>query len=155
MVPKGGIFLTDSLYLLSRLKTFRRQLLVEIDFAWTICVTPLKSSRTLNKPIHLPGRCVVQDSPPEEIQKPLKSTNLVECGVSEWDNEYVNIEQEAGHIFFFLKKYWFLMFSCFFWGGIGSWCFFLANIFSDLTGREQQNDPWGCLKHLKGTFFDC
>lgn len=51
-----------------------------------------------------------QDSPPEEIQKPLKSTNLVErlaidstdaiafdrCGVSEWDNEYVNIEQEVG-----------------------------------------------------------
>ena len=36
-----------------------------------------------------------KDSPPEEIQKPLKSTNLVECGVSEWDNEYVNIEQEA------------------------------------------------------------
>lgn len=29
------------------------------------------------------------------IQKPLKSTNLVECGVSEWDNEYVNIEQEV------------------------------------------------------------
>eukprot|EP00438_Fugacium_kawagutii_P034608 Skav225840 [mRNA] locus=scaffold345:111467:123154:+ [translate_table: standard] len=37
----------------------------------------------------------VDDSPPEEIQKPLKSTNLVECGVSEWDNEYVNIEQEV------------------------------------------------------------
>ena len=36
-----------------------------------------------------------KDSPPEEIQKPLKSTNLVECGVSEWDNEYVNIEQEV------------------------------------------------------------
>ena len=36
-----------------------------------------------------------KDNPPEEIQKPLKSTNLVECGVSEWDSEYVNIEQEA------------------------------------------------------------
>ncbi|CAE7650176.1 sconC, partial [Symbiodinium sp. KB8] len=37
-----------------------------------------------------------KDNPPEEIQKPLKSTNLVErCGVSEWDNEYVNIEQEV------------------------------------------------------------
>ena len=78
-------------------------------------------------------RCA-EDTPPEEIQKPLKSTNLVEqlachegskskkelsfevgdhddesytmcdpafqsqrCGVSEWDNEYVNIEQEAPH----------------------------------------------------------
>merc|ERR1719266_49487 len=36
-----------------------------------------------------------KDSPPEEIQKPLKSTNLIECGVSEWDAEYVNIEQEV------------------------------------------------------------
>merc|ERR1712039_1082034 len=36
-----------------------------------------------------------KDNPPEEIQKPLKSTNLVECGVSEWDTEYVNIEQEV------------------------------------------------------------
>jgi len=36
-----------------------------------------------------------KDSPPEEIQKPLKSTNLMECGVSEWDSEYVNIEQEV------------------------------------------------------------
>merc|ERR1711964_864991 len=35
-----------------------------------------------------------QDTPYEEIMKPLKSTNLVECGVSEWDAEYVNIEQE-------------------------------------------------------------
>ena len=25
----------------------------------------------------------------------LKSTNLIECGVSEWDTEYVNIEQEV------------------------------------------------------------
>merc|ERR1712113_211689 len=36
-----------------------------------------------------------KDSPPEEIQKPLKSTNLMECGVGEWDAEYVNIEQEV------------------------------------------------------------
>merc|ERR1712222_9821 len=36
-----------------------------------------------------------KDNPPEEIQKPLKSTNLIECGVSEWDSEYVNIEQEV------------------------------------------------------------
>lgn len=36
-----------------------------------------------------------KDSPPEEIQKPLKSTNLMECGVCEWDSEYVNIEQEV------------------------------------------------------------
>merc|ERR1719422_1678760 len=35
-----------------------------------------------------------KDNPAEEIQKPLKSTNLIECGVSEWDAEYVNIEQE-------------------------------------------------------------
>ena len=34
-----------------------------------------------------------KDNAPEKIQKPLKSTNLVECGVSEWDSEYVNIEQ--------------------------------------------------------------
>ena len=31
----------------------------------------------------------------EEIQKPLKSTDLVACGVSEWDVEYVNIDQEV------------------------------------------------------------
>jgi len=35
-----------------------------------------------------------KDTPVEDIQKPLKSHNLVECGVSEWDNEFVNIEQE-------------------------------------------------------------
>merc|ERR1712050_471203 len=34
-----------------------------------------------------------KDISPEEIQKPLRSTNLLECGVSEWDVEYVNIEQ--------------------------------------------------------------
>merc|ERR1719472_477792 len=31
---------------------------------------------------------------PAEIQKPLKSANLAECGVCEWDVEYVEIEQE-------------------------------------------------------------
>jgi S-phase kinase-associated protein 1 len=36
-----------------------------------------------------------KESPPEEIHTPLKSTNLMECGVSEWDSEYVNIEQEV------------------------------------------------------------
>ena len=35
-----------------------------------------------------------QDNPPEEIQKPLRSAQLMECGVTQWDNEYVNIEQE-------------------------------------------------------------
>ena len=35
-----------------------------------------------------------KESPPEEIQKPLKSSNLAECGVCEWDVEYVEIEQE-------------------------------------------------------------
>ena len=30
-----------------------------------------------------------------ETEKPLKSTNLTECGVSDWDSEYVNIEQEV------------------------------------------------------------
>mmetsp|Transcript_87226 Transcript_87226/g.241929 ORF Transcript_87226/g.241929 Transcript_87226/m.241929 type:complete len:168 (+) Transcript_87226:94-597(+) len=35
-----------------------------------------------------------KDCPPEEIQKPLKSPSLIECGVSEWDNDYVNIEQD-------------------------------------------------------------
>merc|ERR1712064_138489 len=36
-----------------------------------------------------------KDNQPEEIQKPLRSTNLCDCGVSEWDSEYVNIEQEV------------------------------------------------------------
>mmetsp|Transcript_56590 Transcript_56590/g.127701 ORF Transcript_56590/g.127701 Transcript_56590/m.127701 type:complete len:164 (+) Transcript_56590:101-592(+) len=36
-----------------------------------------------------------KDNPPEEIQKPLKSINLIECGVSEWDSEYVSIDQEV------------------------------------------------------------
>ena len=36
-----------------------------------------------------------KDNPAEEIQKPLKSTILVECGVSEWDAEYVNIDPEV------------------------------------------------------------
>jgi S-phase kinase-associated protein 1 len=30
----------------------------------------------------------------EEIQKPLKSANLQECGVSEWDCGFVDVEQE-------------------------------------------------------------
>ena len=34
--------------------------------------------------------------PAEEIQKPLKCPNLKECGVSEWDDEFVNMEQEVG-----------------------------------------------------------
>ncbi|KAF4700608.1 suppressor of kinetochore protein mutant, variant 2, partial [Perkinsus olseni] len=34
-----------------------------------------------------------ENNPPDEISKPLKSTNLAECGVSDWDCEYVNIEQ--------------------------------------------------------------
>ena len=32
-----------------------------------------------------------KDAPPEEIQKPLKSTQLIGCGVSEWGS--VNIER--------------------------------------------------------------
>ena len=36
-----------------------------------------------------------KDNPAEVIQKPLKSADLVECGVSLWDSEFVNIEQEA------------------------------------------------------------
>jgi len=35
-----------------------------------------------------------KDHPADDIQKPLKSSNLVECGVSEWDNAFVDIEQE-------------------------------------------------------------
>ena len=35
-----------------------------------------------------------KDAPPAEIQKPLKSANLAECGVREWDVEYVDVEQE-------------------------------------------------------------
>merc|ERR1719359_1972666 len=33
-----------------------------------------------------------KESPPEEIQKPLKSSNLAECGVCEWDVEYLDIK---------------------------------------------------------------
>eukprot|EP00933_Yihiella_yeosuensis_P035309 TRINITY_DN2882_c1_g1_i1.p1 TRINITY_DN2882_c1_g1~~TRINITY_DN2882_c1_g1_i1.p1 ORF type:complete len:194 (-),score=45.58 TRINITY_DN2882_c1_g1_i1:140-634(-) len=36
-----------------------------------------------------------KENPPEEIHKPLKSVSLLECGVSHWDDEYVNIEQEV------------------------------------------------------------
>lgn len=34
------------------------------------------------------------DAAPEEIQKPLKSHVLSECGVSDWDSEFVSVEQE-------------------------------------------------------------
>mmetsp|Transcript_30632 Transcript_30632/g.86414 ORF Transcript_30632/g.86414 Transcript_30632/m.86414 type:complete len:167 (-) Transcript_30632:22-522(-) len=37
-----------------------------------------------------------KDSPAAEIPKPLRSTDLLECGVSEWDSEYIcQLEQEA------------------------------------------------------------
>jgi S-phase kinase-associated protein 1 len=36
-----------------------------------------------------------KDSPAEEIQKPLKSHLLLECGVSDWDHDFVSIEQEV------------------------------------------------------------
>merc|ERR1712187_752997 len=36
-----------------------------------------------------------KDSKPSEIQKPLRSTKLQDCGVSEWDSEYVNVEHEV------------------------------------------------------------
>jgi len=35
-----------------------------------------------------------REQPPDEIQKPLKSNILLECGVSEWDNDFVSLEQE-------------------------------------------------------------
>ena len=35
-----------------------------------------------------------KDHPAEEITKPLRSGNLAECNVSEWDMEFVNIEKE-------------------------------------------------------------
>jgi S-phase kinase-associated protein 1 len=35
-----------------------------------------------------------QTRPAEEIQKPLKSTNLMDCGVSDWDFDYISVEQE-------------------------------------------------------------
>ena len=38
------------------------------------------------------------DNAPEEIQKPSKSTHLMECGVPKWDAEYVNIEQEIPEV---------------------------------------------------------
>ena len=57
---------------------------------------PLELSEWLSVELQVIDYCKYhKDNPPEEIQKPLKSTNLVECGVSEWDSEYVNIEQEA------------------------------------------------------------
>jgi len=34
-------------------------------------------------------------NPFEAIQKPLRSTNLRDSGVSEWDDDFINIEQEA------------------------------------------------------------
>jgi len=34
-------------------------------------------------------------APVEEIQKPLKSGTLSECGISEWDVEYVSIDQDT------------------------------------------------------------
>ena len=36
-----------------------------------------------------------KDNPPEDNQKFVKITNLVECAVCDWDTEYVNIEQEV------------------------------------------------------------
>lgn len=33
--------------------------------------------------------------PAEEIQKPLKSPNLKDCGVSEWDDQFVDKDQET------------------------------------------------------------
>ena len=30
----------------------------------------------------------------DEISKPLRSNNLLECGVSEWDNNFISMEQE-------------------------------------------------------------
>ena len=35
-----------------------------------------------------------KDKLPEDISKPLRSANLSECNVCEWDIEYVNIEKE-------------------------------------------------------------
>ena len=35
-----------------------------------------------------------KDKPADQISKPLKSANLAECNVSEWDIEYVNIDKE-------------------------------------------------------------
>jgi len=33
-------------------------------------------------------------NPAEAIQKPLRSANLIDCGISEWDCEYINVEQD-------------------------------------------------------------
>ncbi|TEB19753.1 hypothetical protein C9890_0167 [Perkinsus sp. BL_2016] len=36
-----------------------------------------------------------KENPSEEISKPLRSTNLLECGVSDWDNTFItSLEQE-------------------------------------------------------------
>ena len=36
-----------------------------------------------------------KDNPPEGLEKPLKSTNLLECGASAWDVDYVDNKQEV------------------------------------------------------------
>jgi len=33
-------------------------------------------------------------NPPALVQKPLKSSNLIDCGISEWDCKYIDIEQD-------------------------------------------------------------
>ena len=35
-----------------------------------------------------------KDNVPEQISKPLRSANLAECNVCEWDIEFVNIDKE-------------------------------------------------------------
>jgi len=35
-----------------------------------------------------------KDRPPSEIPRPIKSSNLVECGVCEWDAQYVHISED-------------------------------------------------------------
>lgn len=39
---------------------------------------------------HAPSK----NGPAADIIKPLKSTNLLDCGVDEWDNAYINVPQE-------------------------------------------------------------
>ena len=40
----------------------------------------------------------LEDNAPEEIQKPLKNTHLMESGISKRNAEYVNMEQEIPEI---------------------------------------------------------
>eukprot|EP01084_Bolivina_argentea_P206984 353251_1 len=53
---------------------------------------PDVKSNVLNKVLEFCTHHV--DAPMPQIEKPLKSADLSECGVPEWDVKYVDVEQE-------------------------------------------------------------